>query len=160
RDDGANGFTSKWIVKEVQLARDLSLPYLVFAADGVEIERGLITSALGERVFPLPQSEDDRTLAQTLHLLEEEYKPARRTAYSFFATSLRPEIQETERAVALMEQITCMQCMLGQRLRGQHAQHEIVERIQNAEFVLADISANHLNSLVEAGIARGAHTRL
>ena len=81
-------------------------------------------------------------------------------AYSFFATSLRGEARETDKIIALMEQVTSMECLLGQRLQGQHAQQEIIERIRNAQFVLADITADHLNSLIEAGVARGAGTRL
>jgi TIR domain len=160
RDDAANGFTSKWIVREVQLARDLSCPYVLFAADGVRLDATLTAAAIGARTFPLPTSADDQALAQTLDLLEENYHPSPRPAYSFFATSLRSDVRETDRTIAVIEQITGMQCLLGQRLQGQHAQLEIIERIKNAQFVLADISANHANSLIEAGIARGAGTRL
>lgn len=160
RDDAANGFTSKWIIREAQVARQLDRPYLLFVADGVKVDPTLLATAIGNRAFPLPLSPNDGTLARALALFEDEYAPSPRLAYAFFATSLRGEAQETERAVALVEQVTSMPCLLGQRLQGQHAQQEIVERIRNAQFVLADITANHLNSLIEAGIARGAGTRL
>jgi hypothetical protein len=160
RDDSANGFTSKWIVREVQLARQLGRPYLLFTADGVNVDSSLIAAAIGNRAFPLPSTVDDIALAKTLAFFDDEFSPSPRIAYAFFATSLRGEPQEIDRAVALVEQVTSMQCLLGQRLQGQHAQQEIVERIRNAQFVLADVTANHLNSVIEAGIARGAGTRL
>lgn len=160
RDDAANGFTSKWIVQEVQLARDLGRPYLLFLTNGVKLDTALTAAAIGGRAFPIPQSADDVALADALRQFEDEYRQSPRIAYSFFATSLRGDARETDRVVVLMEQVTCMQCLLGQRLQGQHAQQEIVDRIRNAQFVLADITANHLNSLIEAGVARGAGSRL
>jgi TIR domain len=160
RNDAANGFTSKWIVKEVELARDLGRPYLLFAADGVKLDSALTKGALSGRCFPAPGSADDPLLDEALRELDEDYWPSPQMAYSFFAASLRREPEETERAVGMIERVTSIPCRLGQRLQGQHAQDEIVKLIQNAEFLLADISDNDLNSLIEAGIARGAGTRL
>ena len=160
RDDAASGFTSKWIIKEVQVARDLGRPYLLFAAEGVKLDAAITAAAVGAQVSPLPRSADDQILIQTLDLFEENYRASTRPAYSFFATSLRSDASETDRAIAVIEQITGMQCLLGQRLQSQHAQQEIVDRIQQAQFLLADISENHANSLIEAGVARGAGTRL
>jgi hypothetical protein len=160
RDDSENGFTSKWIVREVQLAHQLGRPYLLFIADRVKVDPALVASAIGKRSFPLPSSVDDGDLTKALTLLDDEYSPSPQIAYAFFATSLRGKESETDRAVAVVEQVTSMQCLLGRRLQGQHAQEEIIERIRKAQFVLADITANHLNSLIEAGMARGAGTRL
>ena len=159
-DDAANGFTSEWIIKEVQVARDLGRPYLLFAAEGVKLDAAITAAAMGARVYPLPLSADDQILIQTLDSFEENYRASPRPAYSFFATSLLSDASETDRAIAVIEQITGMQCLLGQRLQSQHVQQEIVDRIQKAQFVLADISENHANSLIEAGVARGAGTRL
>jgi hypothetical protein len=160
RDDAANGCTSKWIIKEVQIARDLGRPYLLFAAEGVRLDAALTAAAIGAQASPLPRSADDQMLTCTLDLLEENYRASPRPAYSFLATSLRNDARETDRAIEVIEQITGMQCLLGQRLQGQHAQQEIIDRIQNAQYVLADISENHANSLIEAGVARGAGVRL
>ncbi|HEV7733327.1 MAG TPA: toll/interleukin-1 receptor domain-containing protein [Candidatus Binatia bacterium] len=160
RDDAATGFTSKWVVQEVEIARRVGRPYLVFAADGVEIDPALVTTAIGGRAFRLATASDDATLSDALALLEDEYAPSPRLAYSFFSTSVRESTQETERAIAVVEQVTAMSCLLGQRLQGQHVQQEIIDRIKNAQFVLADVTANHLNALIEAGVARGAGTRL
>ena len=159
REDPANGFTSKWIVKEIEIARQLKRPYLLFISDGVTVDPELIRMAVGNKTFPIPSSVDDAVLMQALFLFAEEYSPSPQIAYAFFATSLR-EAQETERIVNLVEQITGMQFLLGQRLKGKHAQQEIIERIRNAQFVIADISANNLNSLIEAGVALGTGTHL
>lgn len=160
RDDPANAFTSKWIIREVQVARELARPYLLFVADGVILEPAIIAAAIGAQAFSLSSDTNETASRNALTFLEDEYSPSPRIAYGFFATSLRGEVRDTERAVALVEQVTGMPCLLGQRLNGQHAQQEIADRIRNAQFVLADITSNNLNSIIEAGIARGAGTDL
>lgn len=160
RDDPANGFTSKWIVEEVKLAIAANRPCLLFAAEGVVAEPILLTNAVCGRLNPLPRSDNDETLVAALHSFDEEFQPPPVPAYSFFATSLRQNQDEVERGVQVIEQITGMECLLGQRLRGQHVQQAIIERIRHAEFAVADVSPSNLNSLVEAGIARGSGTKL
>jgi hypothetical protein len=159
-DKEADGFTSRFIVREAQLARDLAQPYLLFAAEGVAIDPALSAGAFGGKAFALPSPADDGALTEIVDRFEEEYRPSPRAAYSFFATSLRRHGEDTRRAVSIIEQVTNMQCLLGERLQGQSAQKEIIERIRGAEFVLADISGNDHNSLIEAGIARGAGAHL
>ncbi len=163
RNDPANSFTSKWIIEEIELARELGRPYLLFQAEGVILDDTMISQAIGGRTFPLPQSAADKPLGEMLRRLEDEYRPSQRMAHSFFATSLKNSPRETDRDVRLIEQVTSMQCLLGQGFQGeqaQHAQNEIIKRIRQAEFVLADITANPLNTLIETGIALGAGTHL
>jgi hypothetical protein len=159
RNEPANGCTSRWIVEEVEISCDIGRPYILFAADGIKIDDRLVNAAIGGKLFPLPCGDDDAILREALGLFQEEYRRPPRVVYSFFATSLREEAQ-TNVLVDLMEQVTGMECVLGQRMGGQHVQREIVKRIKEAEFVMADISYDHRNSLIEAGIARGAGTRL
>ena len=142
------------------MARELGRPYLLFQTNDVKLDAELIAGAIGGHAFPVPTSSTDTTLANALRQLEDEYRPSPKIAYSFFATSLSEALPETDRIVDIMGQVTSMQCLLGERLQGQHAQKEIVDRIRHAQFVLADITANYLNSLIEAGVARGAGTRL
>jgi hypothetical protein len=156
RDKPQHGFTSKFIIDEALLAEDLGRPYMLFAADGVRLEPKLTASAIGSKTFQLPQSDSDIVLPQALNDLKEEYRPSPRMAYSFFTTSLLGNEDDVQEAIALVEQVTCMECLIGRNLEGQHAQTEIVDRIHNSEFVIADVSNDRPNSLIEAGIARGA----
>lgn len=160
RDDTANGFTSKFMSKEVQIARDLGRPYLLFADDRVKLPAELTDAAIGAKVFPIPRDSDDSSLADRLDDFDERYRASPRPAYAFFATSLLRDKPETNRAIAIIERVTAMRCLVGHGLDGQHAQKEIIQRIRDAEFVLADVSDNDHNSLIEAGIARGAGTQL
>jgi Caspase domain/TIR domain len=153
-EKAVDGFTSKFMVQEVELARGLGRPYLLFAAPGVKIDPALVAGAFDGRIFPLigDQNAHKRVLAD----FEEQYKPSPHVAYSFFATSLLKDAPDVNRAISVVEQITCAECLIGRNVEGKHAQEEIIERIRNAEFVLADISANDRNSQIEAGVARGA----
>jgi hypothetical protein len=53
-----------------------------------------------------------------------------------------------------------MTCVLGQNLAGQHAQEAIVNQIRGAAFVIADITDDNRNALIESGVARGANVPL
>jgi hypothetical protein len=158
RDKPADGFTSKFMVAEVQLAKDLGRPFLLFAAPRVKLDRSLVASAFSGRVFALPAK--PAILKSVLSDFDRQYQPSPRIAYSFFATSLLKEEQENERARLIVQQVTSMECQLGRGLKGKSAQEEIIDRIRNAEFVIADLSPNDHNSLIEAGIALGARRPL
>ena len=53
-----------------------------------------------------------------------------------------------------------MPCQIGQNIMEDEAQKAIIESISNALIVIADISDNNENILVEAGIARGTGVNL
>ena len=160
RNDARNGFTSKYIVNEARLAGEMGRPYLLLADDGVELAPPLVASAIGRKTFPLQSAPAEQILKHALLELEEVYQTSPRVAYSFFTTSLRGDEDDLNEAVDLMRQVTCMECLIGRNLEGQSVQPEIVDRIKKAEFVVADISNDRPNSLIEAGIARGAGVRL
>jgi hypothetical protein len=48
----------------------------------------------------------------------------------------------------------------GERLSGDNVQAAIIDRIRRAAVVIADVSDDHRNTLIEAGVAMGAQTRL
>jgi len=160
RNSSKYGFTSKWILKEIQIAKELKIPFMLFGADKVKVDPSILDYSIGQEIYQLPSSSNDALINNALFLFEEEYVPSPKQAYSFFATSLRNDSYDANRSIALIEQMTNMKCQMGLRLQGQHAQKEIVELIRNAQFVLADITSNNLNSIIEAGIARGAGTNL
>lgn len=160
REDPEHGFTSEYVVREAHLAQELNIPYVLLSDDGVEVPDDLWNSGIGRRVFRAPKPPDDRELGLALDQLEEYYHGPREPAFSFIASSLRTDPHGTEEMRDLIEQVTSMPCLLGQQLQGQHAQREIIDSIRGAQFVLADVTNDHRNSLIEAGIARGAETRL
>jgi hypothetical protein len=160
RDDPENGFTSKFIVKEIEIARRLGLPYILFSPSRVSVSDDILANAFGRRLFPMPYSGDDPDFINLLNDFDEQFRPSRRPAFSYFASSLLKNADDLRRSVAILEQVTSMPCLVGRRVQGQHVQEEIVRLIREAEFVLADVSPDNLNTLIEAGVARGAGARL
>jgi hypothetical protein len=53
-----------------------------------------------------------------------------------------------------------MPCIIGDRLREGQVQQLITKKISDAFVMIADISEDNINTLVEAGIARGTGKRL
>lgn len=155
--------TSPWIMDEIQIAFDRGRPYLMLAEPGVQVPPKLATGGFRGSPFALPENGPDTSFQQVLadfdvELAQLPYSDA--GAYSFMATSLLGDQQDMDDVISVIERASSMVCVLGQGLTGQHAQQAIVERIRNAAFVIADVTDDNKNSLVEAGVARGAGTPL
>ena len=80
-------------------------------------------------------------------------------AFIFFAASLR-EGPSADDVATVIERASNMQCVRGERLSGDNVQIAIIERIRRAAVVVADVSDDHRNTLIEAGIAMGSGTTL
>jgi hypothetical protein len=175
REEPQHGFTSKYVLEEVRLAQSAGLPTLLVADEGVEVDADLLAASLGRRRFRLGQAgargigADADGWAAALSLLEDEFRPPKPHAYSFFATSFRGHASEVRR-LRVVAQTSGIPCLLGQDLEGTRAQVEIIDRIRHAQFVIADLSEDvqgesnrppaRQNTLLEVGIARGAGTPL
>jgi hypothetical protein len=53
-----------------------------------------------------------------------------------------------------------MRCVRGERLFGDNVQRAIIDLTRRAALVIADVTADHRNTLIEAGIAMGSGTTL
>lgn len=154
-------FTSPYILEEIEIALRQHQPYLLLAESGVEVPDDFVRNSFGQTVTLISNEMAD--LPQVLNDFDEELsrKPFTDTrTYSFLATSLLEDPTATDDLVSVMEQASNMSCLQGQGFTGQQVQKAITDRIGRAAFVLADVSENHRNSLIEAGIAMGAKTPL
>lgn len=151
--------TSPWILQEARIAQRLGQPYLLAAEHGVTVPPELAADAFGRAVLPLASEGPDEGFHVTLQAFDDMLDHRSQSdagAYSFLAASLLGDAMETEMLASVVERATNMTCVRGQYLTGQHAQQAIVERIRNAAFVIADVTDDNRNSLIEAGVARGA----
>jgi hypothetical protein len=151
-------FTSPWILEEARIANLCGQPYLLFAEDRVCLPDNIAARSFGGRPISISSDQADGNLLQALQAFEDELQQCPRPsgASCFLATSLLGDARSTDDLVMTIERASNMSCVLGQGLTGQHAQKEIVTRIQEAAFVIADVSDDHKNSMIEAGIALGA----
>jgi hypothetical protein len=156
-------FTSPWILDEAHIALRCQQPYLLLAESEVQVPDALVLRSFGEAVTRISGNHDTSSIQRVLSEFDEELsrKPFSDTrTYSFLATSLLGESRETDDLVSVIEQASNMTCMQGQGLTGQHIQQAIADRIRRAAFVLADVTGDHRNSLIEAGIAIGSEIPL
>jgi hypothetical protein len=156
-------FTSPWILNEALIALHSRKPYFLLAEAGVQVPNDLVEGSFGKTVTRFPDSLNKSSIQEILIQFDEELsrKPFSDTrTYSFLATSLLGDPKETDDLVSIMEHASNMNCKQGQGFTGQHVQKEIVDRITRAAFVLADVTDDHRNSLIEAGVAIGAGTPL
>jgi TIR domain len=155
--------TSPWILDEIRIALSCGHPYLLVAENGVNIQAELVAGAFGNDVIPLGSDGPDTSFQQILTnfddlLTRRPHCDAR--AFSFLATSLLGDQRDADDLISVIERTSNMTCLRGQGFTGRHVQKAIIERIRDAAFVIADVSEDNRNSLIEAGVALGAGTPL
>jgi TIR domain len=151
--------TSPWVLDEAQIAQTVNRPYILMAEQGVVVPPELAAHAFGARVLPLTADGPDEQIHSTLQAFDEMLSHVPHSnagAYSFFAASLLGDATETDALVSVVERATNMTCVQGKDLTGQHAQEAIVDQIRDAAFVIADVTDDNRNALIESGVARGA----
>ncbi|QSQ26409.1 toll/interleukin-1 receptor domain-containing protein [Pyxidicoccus parkwayensis] len=158
------GATSPFILDEARLALRIGKPLLLLAEPGVNVPGDLLIGASrGSAVTLEPGAKGRAELAEVLSAFDEElqHKPHGDTgAFVFFAGSLRGDPAETDDIVSVVERASNMRCVRGERLAGDNVQTAIIDRIRRAAVMIADVSDDNRNTLIEAGIAMGSGTRL
>jgi hypothetical protein len=148
--------TSKYILREWELALTRDLPCLVIADPRIELPPE-ITGRPG-LVTP-DDSGTGRTehLAQSAAAFAEDWTTPVRSPYVFYATDFETDGKPLRHAVKeLVEAITTLPCVLGEYVKGDVVQREILRAVAQAKLVLADISGNGPNVYIEVGAARSA----
>ncbi|WP_247237709.1 toll/interleukin-1 receptor domain-containing protein [Telluribacter sp. SYSU D00476] len=159
------GQTSKYMLKEIELARSMSLPYLVVCEDGVEISDDLYSKAIDLIRINLSELDTDNLITKRLKFAADElsdlWQGPAKPHYVFFATNFDKNNSVRNQVIRrLIEHVTAMPCNIGERIREPNIQNSITQQIKNAFAVIADISNDNLNTCVEAGIALGADVNL
>ena len=153
--------TSPWVVEEARTAHQLGHPYVLVAEAGVAVPSELVVDSFGACVLEPGDGVADETFRQTMLAFDDLLTHRPRSdaqAFSFLAGSLLRDRPETEALATVVERVSNMTVVRGEYLRGQHAQQEIVDRIRDAAFMIADVSDDNRNALIETGVARGAGT--
>ena len=153
------GKTSKYILKEIDLARSRNLPGIVVADPDVRLPdiSGLTLIRMGGDTAPYQVPD----FAEAIEGLGEEWHKPAYPHYAFFSTDLdRSNLMRNQAVRQLVQCVTGMPCIMGEDIRGDHLQKQIRDRIRAAFIMVADISQDNLNTCIEAGIAKGTSTRL
>jgi hypothetical protein len=145
--------TSRYVLREWELAQARGLPCLVVADPRVELapevrrRGGLVT-------LPGPEAADSGTLTGLAETLRDDWRVPARSPYVFYATDFDPQRMQLRRtARELMEAVTVLPCVLGEFVRGDAVQREILRAVCGAALVLADISGDDPNVYIQLGAA-------
>jgi hypothetical protein len=148
--------TSKYILREWELAAARDLPCLVVADPRVELPPDIAGRA-GFIKLAEEEAADAASLAEAAAALAEDWRTPVRSPYAFYATDFDAEGQPLRHAVKeLVEAVTTLPCVLGEYVKGEVVQREILRAVSRATLVLADISGNGPNVYIEVGAARAA----
>ena len=156
--------TSPYILQEARLALNLGKPLLLLAEPGVAPPQNLVAGAFRRASFTLASSPEGRAaLTAVLDDFDDALKHVAHDntdAFIFFAASLRGDPAEADDIATVIERSSNMQCVRGERLSGDNVQTAIIDLIRRAAVVIADVSDDHRNTLIEAGVAMGSGTSL
>jgi hypothetical protein len=154
--------TSKYVLREWELAATRGLPCLAIADSRVDLPPEIARRA---ELVELTDAEvsDSGQIAELALALAEDWSTPARSSYVFYATDFDFEAgsKQLRRAVQeLVEAITALPCVLGEYVKGEVVQREILRTVSQAALVLADISGNGPNVYVELGAARAANVTI
>ena len=153
-----NGKTSDFMLKEIYIAQKLKIPNIIIAEPEV-----ILSEDISELVIQMKVDdniENNQELQNEMERLMEEWKTPSIPRYIFYATDFNQ--QNTKRNLLikkLIERITSMPCLMGDDIQEGEVQKFITEKISGSFLMIADISAKNINTLIEAGIARGANKK-
>jgi hypothetical protein len=158
------GKTSKYIIREIIIAKKIGLPSLIIADTNVELSKLDLPKDIIESIIPFSEGEIENPGTKfpnsIINDFVDEWREPIKMHYIFFATGLLKNSQRNEIIRDHIQNITAMQCIIGDKLRERNIQYAITKKICNAHVMIADISEDQLNTLIEAGIALGAGIRL
>lgn len=156
-------YTSSFILEEIALAQERELPHIIIYDHRLQLPDQYTRHAelaIGVPMAPTGLADGADTVTQAAQRLSVKRRPvAARPHFVFFATDFAEEHAERNRIIRkTVQRITAMHCVMGQDIHvvDVSLQAAIIERIIDSYVVIADISNNNLNTLIEAGIARGA----
>lgn len=164
-----NGKTSRYMLKEIKIAKDINLPVMIVADAKVNLPDDIAKSAIK---ISNNQIDHDKNLIlqEEIKNLENEWKKPVKPHYIFYSTDFKEKNTEKNFMIKrLIESVTAMPCVMGEEIDEGNLQEIITKKIRESFFMMADISGycdkgknkeKKVNTLIEAGIARGAGKKL
>jgi hypothetical protein len=146
--------TSKYVLREWEIALGLGLPCLVIAD-----ERVVLPAEVANRPGLVgPAAIDDAGLLEAAaDALAEDWALPKTPPYAFYATDFGDDLEPARTAVKeLVEVVTALPCVLGEYVKAEPVQRQILAQVAAASFVIADISGDSPNVYVEIGAARAS----
>jgi hypothetical protein len=148
--------TSKYVLREWELAASAGLPCLVVADPRTELPADI--AGRPGLVYPDgPDVPSQPGLAEAAAELAEDWVNPD-APYVFYATDFDAENGELRGLVKeVVESVTAMPCVLGEYIKGDPVQREILNAVTQARLLIADVTGGGANVYIEIGAARAAN---
>ncbi len=166
------GLASPYIIKEMAMAQDLGLPTLIFRDPTVDLNLSIVNARTQLEKSKLTFSGPEDAMSYTLddaffgnairhvpHDLAERFRPPEHPHYAFLSYKFKRSEAEGavfQHAKQLITGVSCVPCVDGDNIPEDIISKVIVERISGSFFHVADVTADNINSCIEAGIGLGA----
>ncbi|NEQ52784.1 MAG: toll/interleukin-1 receptor domain-containing protein [Leptolyngbya sp. SIO3F4] len=153
-----HSYTSKYCLRELDFAQEHNLPCIVIAEPGVELTLEHQSSFTHfQQIDNVEKIADESLFIKSIEEMKESWKKPKHEHYVFFATNFDNH-ERNQIARQLIQQVTKLPCVIGEDIdsRSLSIQEAIADLVRHAYLVIADISQDNINTLIEAGIARGA----
>jgi hypothetical protein len=164
-----NGTTSKYVLRELEQGRTAGLPILALVEEGVEWKPPSDVLHLPVNRAQIENPAQLSRIDSAIVSLDEEWKGDGASDYVFVGHAFgRETVDRVQRIKRVVERVSGMPCRIGDRLKGDSLQHEIIALIKSARLAIFDISsdpedgsnADPVNTYIEAGIAIGLGTKM
>jgi hypothetical protein len=159
--DRGEGKASPYMLREIEIAQRLELPYAIIAEPTIDLPDDMVASAesiLRMTAQDMHEHQDD--LREMAIRVDDRWKKPTQPHYIFLATDFDPQYRQRNRAVrSVIQLVTGMACVTGDDIRTGNIRQEIARSIRGAFCVVADISEENINTCIEAGIAWGARRK-
>jgi hypothetical protein len=156
--------TSPHILEEARLALKVGKRLLLLIEPGVDPPQELVTDAFQSQAFALAHGAEGReALKAVLDDFDDELDHVSHDdtgSFIFFASSLRAHPAEADDIESVIVRSSNMPCVRGERLAAENVQTAIIDRIRRAAVLIADVSDDHRNTLIEVGVAMGCGTQV
>ncbi len=164
------GTTSNYIIKEIELAREIGLPLIIFAQSGITARPDWPSANVvfyDDSVGSLDGDSLERLFGDRIEEFAYGWRTPTRGEHIFLGHSLEESIEDRFSMLRrMMSRTTGLPVETGGLVFGTEAQAEITRLIRDAEFCIIDITNKGypdlpekidfaLNSCIEAGIAMG-----
>jgi hypothetical protein len=144
--------TSPYILEEAQIARAIGKPLLILSEPGVVVPQELALYASHSMTLA-PSSDAKTDLLDALNAFDEimQQLPEDDTgAFIFYAGSLKARADGLK---TVIQRGSNMPFEMGEGLSGANAPKAIVDLIRRAALVIADVSDDRRNTMIEVGAA-------
>jgi hypothetical protein len=159
--DRGQGKTSPYMLEEIEIAKNLGLPYLIVAESTVKLPNDLSLYSLRLAKEDVDNKDFDSKLLSKIEDFEDKCENPLKPHFIFFGVDLEDQYRRRNQLIKkIIEYTTALPCVMGENIRESQIQQSITNSISSALLMIADISKDSLNTCIEAGIARGAKVKL